>query len=43
MYPAKQFLRNFFGVIIGGPRAARSRAKLNLWYDAKREKHVAEA
>ena len=38
MYPAKQFLRNFFGVIIAGPRAARSRAKLRLWYDGKRER-----
>ena len=38
MYPPKQFLRNFFGVIIGGPRAVRSRAKLRLWYDGKREK-----
>jgi len=38
MYPAKQFLGNFFGVIIGGPRAVRSRAKLRLWYDGKREK-----
>jgi glycosyltransferase involved in cell wall biosynthesis len=37
MYPARQFLRNFFGVIIGGPRAVRSRAKLRLWYDGKRE------
>jgi glycosyltransferase involved in cell wall biosynthesis len=41
MYPAKQFLRNFFGVIAGGPRAARSRARLCLWYDGKREKHPA--
>jgi glycosyltransferase involved in cell wall biosynthesis len=41
MYPAKQFLRNFFGVIIGGPRAVRSRAKLRLWYDGKREKPAA--
>ncbi|MGA7273622.1 MAG: glycosyltransferase [Candidatus Udaeobacter sp.] len=41
MYPAKQFLGNFFGVIIGGPRAVRSRAKLRLWYDGKREKHPA--
>jgi len=40
MYPAKQFLRNFFGVIVGGPRAVRSRAKLNLWYDGKREKQL---
>jgi glycosyltransferase involved in cell wall biosynthesis len=41
MYPAKQFLGNFFGVIIGGPRAVRSRAKLRLWYDGKREKPAA--
>ena len=41
MYPAKQFLRNFFGVILGGPRGVRSRAKLHLWYDGKREKHSA--
>jgi glycosyltransferase involved in cell wall biosynthesis len=40
MYPAKQFLRNFFGVIAGGPRAARSRAGLCLWYDGKREKRA---
>jgi glycosyltransferase involved in cell wall biosynthesis len=38
MYPAKQFLQRFFGVIIAGPRGARSRAKLSLWYDGKREK-----
>jgi glycosyltransferase involved in cell wall biosynthesis len=41
MYPAKQFFRNFFGVIIRGPRGVRSRAKLRLWYDGKREKHPA--
>jgi glycosyltransferase involved in cell wall biosynthesis len=40
MYPAKQCLRNFFGVIVGGPRAVRSRAKLRLWYDGKREKQL---
>jgi len=40
MYPAKQFFRNFFGVIIGGPRGVRSRAKLVLWYDGKRETEV---
>lgn len=43
MYPAKQFLRDFFGVVVAGPRGARSRAKLRLWYDGKREKHPAEA
>src|SRR6266705_2573982 len=41
MYPAKQFLRKFFGVIIRGPRGVRSRAKLSLWYDGKRERHPA--
>jgi glycosyltransferase involved in cell wall biosynthesis len=40
MYPAKQFLRDFFGVIVGGPRAVRSRVKLRLWYDGKREKQL---
>ena len=40
MYPAKQFLRKFFGVIIAGPRGVRSRANLSLWYDGKREKHL---
>jgi glycosyltransferase involved in cell wall biosynthesis len=43
MYPAKQFLRDFFGVVVAGPRGARSRAGLRLWYDGKREKHPAEA
>ena len=37
MYPAKQFLREFFGAIVRGPRGVRSRAKLSLWYDGKRE------
>jgi len=41
MYPAKHFLRKFFGVIIRGPRGVRSRAKLSLWYDGKREKRSA--
>jgi glycosyltransferase involved in cell wall biosynthesis len=43
MYPAKQFLREFFKVVVAGPRGARSRAGLRLWYDGKREKHAAEA
>src|SRR5213596_3117090 len=42
MYPAKQFLREFFGVVVAGPRGARSRAKLRLWYDGKRENQAAE-
>src|SRR5881397_312885 len=41
MYPAKHFLRKFFGVIIRGPRGVRSRAKLSLWYEGKRERHPA--
>ena len=41
MYPAKHFLRKFFGVIVRGPRGVRSRAKLSLWYDGKREKRNA--
>jgi glycosyltransferase involved in cell wall biosynthesis len=41
MYPAKHFLPKFFGVIFRGPRGVRSRAKLSLWYDGKRESHPA--
>src|SRR6266436_3299130 len=41
MYTAKHFLRKFFGVIVRGPGGVRSRAKLSLWYDGKREKHPA--
>jgi glycosyltransferase involved in cell wall biosynthesis len=41
MYPAKHFLRKFFGVILRGPGGVRSRAKLSLWYDGKRERHPA--
>src|SRR6187401_1776687 len=41
MYPAKDFLRKFFGVIFRGSRGVRSRAKLSLWYDGKRETYPA--
>ncbi len=41
MYPAKDFLRKFFGVIVRGSSGVRSRAKLSLWYDGKRETHSA--
>jgi glycosyltransferase involved in cell wall biosynthesis len=41
MYSAKDFLPKFFGVIFRGPRGVRSREKLSLWYDGKREKHPA--
>jgi glycosyltransferase involved in cell wall biosynthesis len=40
MYSAKQILGDFFTVILGGRRVARSRARLRLWYDGKREKHA---
>ena len=36
-----EFLREFFGVLARGPRGVRSRAKLGLWYDGKRERHPA--
>jgi glycosyltransferase involved in cell wall biosynthesis len=41
MYSAIHFLRKFFGAIVRGPRGVRSRAKLSLWYDGKREKNAA--
>src|SRR6266571_5286088 len=37
MYSAKQIFGNTLAIILGGPRVARSRAKLHLWYDGKRE------
>ena len=37
MYPAKEILGTLFIMIFGGPRMARSRARLRLWYDGKRE------
>ena len=40
MHPAKDFLRKFFGVIFRGSRGVRSRERLSLWYDGKRESHV---
>jgi glycosyltransferase involved in cell wall biosynthesis len=39
MHSAKDFLREFFGVIFRGPQGVRSREKLSLWYDGKRERH----
>jgi glycosyltransferase involved in cell wall biosynthesis len=37
MYPPKEILGTLFIMILGGPRMARSRARLRLWYDGKRE------
>jgi glycosyltransferase involved in cell wall biosynthesis len=41
MYSARQILGNFFGVVLRGPRVIRSRAKLQIWYDGKRESGAA--
>jgi GT2 family glycosyltransferase len=41
MHPARNFLPKFFGVILRGPGGVRSRSKLSLWYDGKRERHPA--
>jgi GT2 family glycosyltransferase len=41
MHSARDFLPKFFGVIVRGPRGVRSREKLSLWYDGKRERHPA--
>ena len=41
MYPRHEFLREFFGVLARGPRGVRSREKLSLWYDGKRESRPA--
>ena len=37
MYSARHVLARAFRLIVGGPIAARSREKLELWYDGKRE------
>ena len=41
MYPAKEILGTLFVMIFGGPRMARSRARLRLWYDGRRETNAA--
>ncbi len=37
MYSAREILGNSFSVIFRGPRAARTRDGLHIWYDGKRE------
>jgi glycosyltransferase involved in cell wall biosynthesis len=37
MYSARHILARLFRLIVGGPIAARSRDKLDVWYDGKRE------
>ena len=41
MYSAQEILGTLFIMIVGGPRMARSRARLGMWYDGKRERDVA--
>jgi glycosyltransferase involved in cell wall biosynthesis len=41
MYSAKEILGTLSILILGGPRMARSRARLRLWYDGKRERDAA--
>lgn len=40
MFPARQVLGGLVGIIVGGKRAVRSRDRLDLWYDGKRETEV---
>jgi glycosyltransferase involved in cell wall biosynthesis len=37
MYSGREILMNMFALMIGGMRAARSRDKLDIWYNGKRE------
>ena len=41
MYSAREILGNSLSVIVRGPRAARSRDGLHIWYDGKREQRPA--
>jgi glycosyltransferase involved in cell wall biosynthesis len=43
MYSAREILGNTLSVILRGPRAARSRDGLHIWYDGKRETRSAYA
>ena len=43
MYSAREILGNSFSVIFRGPRAARTRDGLHIWYDGKRETRSAFA
>jgi glycosyltransferase involved in cell wall biosynthesis len=38
MYSAREILGNSLSVILRGPRGARSRTGLHIWYDGKRER-----
>lgn len=38
MYSAREIVGNFLGIVLRGPRAARSREGLHIWYEGKRER-----
>src|SRR5207302_8493821 len=40
MYSARHVLGRSLSIIIRGPRAARSRAKLDFWYNGRRENRL---
>lgn len=42
MYSARQVLGGLVGIMLRGKRAVRSRDRLDLWYDGKREKEVSK-
>ncbi len=42
MYSARHVFARSLSIIIRGPRAARSRGRLELWYNGKRENRTAE-
>jgi len=42
MHSFRHLILRMFGIMLGGTRAVRSRAKLDLWYDGKREKKIAD-
>src|SRR5204862_1187314 len=42
MYSMRRVFVRLFSIVVGGPTAARSRDKLDVWYDGKRENRTAE-
>src|SRR5881296_3122681 len=42
MYSMRRVFVRLFSIVVGGPNAARSRDKLDVWYDGKRENRTAE-
>jgi glycosyltransferase involved in cell wall biosynthesis len=41
MYSAREVFGDLFAVLLSGRRMVRSRARLRLWYEGKRERHAA--